>query len=59
VNNPFDIKENGGHALDFALHLSPFSSLGEFGIFHSNAYVRSKLSSRFTKFNAHSLSDPL
>jgi hypothetical protein len=22
VNNPFDVKENDGHALDFALHLS-------------------------------------
>jgi hypothetical protein len=34
VNNPPDVKENYGHALDFALHLSHFLGLGEFGLLH-------------------------
>jgi hypothetical protein len=32
VNNSLDVKENNEHALDFALHLSRFFGLGEFGL---------------------------
>jgi hypothetical protein len=32
VYNPLDVKENVEHALDFALHLSHFFGLGEFGL---------------------------
>jgi hypothetical protein len=31
MNNPLKVKENGEHSLDFALHLSRFFGLGEFG----------------------------
>jgi hypothetical protein len=34
VNSPFDVKENYEYVLDFGFHLSPFFSLGEFGLFH-------------------------
>jgi hypothetical protein len=32
VNNHVDVKENDERALDFALHLSHFLGLGEFGL---------------------------
>jgi hypothetical protein len=32
VNNPFDVTGNNEHALDFALRLSRFFGLNEFGL---------------------------
>jgi hypothetical protein len=32
VNSHLDVEENYEHALGFALHLSRFSGLGEFGL---------------------------
>jgi hypothetical protein len=74
VNNPLDVKENDEHALDFALHLSPFSACPELSMpFKHQCMVQVLFSEHLfnhwqglchtfskicTKFDEHSLSDP-
>jgi hypothetical protein len=45
VKSPLNVKENYAYALDFALHMSYLSGLGEFGFFISNTHTWLMLSS--------------